>query len=223
MRSKWLWAALALVAVLGITTAASATTRGLITGSMIAAHSINSKKLVDHTIQKHDLSSKLIRSLRGAKGATGPAGPRGATGATGAQGPTGVVDTKAFAGPVPDEVKAPPVEPAWTVVGPTVTVTTTSTQKLVGSAVAVFGSTLGTEFWFGLCYQPASGLTEPINGFMGWDVTKADATANSLPYAAAGSVTPGAGTWEIGYCVNNLGSNSLDNNGSVNGWVQVVN
>ena len=92
MRSKWMWAALALVAVLGITTAASATTRGLITGKMIAPHAVNSKHLVNHTIQSHDLSQKLIRSLHGAQGATGPAGPRGPAGpqgATGAQGPVG--------------------------------------------------------------------------------------------------------------------------------------
>ena len=93
MRSKFLWAALALVAVLAITTAASATTRGLITGKQIAPHTINSKHLVNHTIQKHDLSNKLIASLRGAKGARGPTGlqgPAGPTGATGPQGPRGL-------------------------------------------------------------------------------------------------------------------------------------
>lgn len=89
MRSKWLWAALALVAVLVITTAASATTRGLITGKQIAPHTINSKHLVDHTIQAHDLSKTLVNSLHGARGATGPAGPQGPQGATGPQGPKG--------------------------------------------------------------------------------------------------------------------------------------
>lgn len=89
MRSKWLWAALALVAVLGITTAASATTRGLITGKMIAHHSINSKHLVNHTIQGHDLSQGLIKSLHGKMGPTGPQGPQGSVGATGAKGDTG--------------------------------------------------------------------------------------------------------------------------------------
>lgn len=98
MRSKWLWAALALVAVLGITTVASGATSGLITGKQIAAHSINSKKLVNHTIQKHDLSGALVKSLhghRGEPGLTGPQGPagpqglKGETGATGATGPQG--------------------------------------------------------------------------------------------------------------------------------------
>ena len=63
MRSKFLWAALALVAVLVITTAASATTRGLIHGKQIAPHAINSKHLVNHTIQAHDLSKKAIASF----------------------------------------------------------------------------------------------------------------------------------------------------------------
>ena len=86
MRSKWLWAALALVAVLGITTAASATTRGLITGKQIAPHAINSKHLVNHTIQAHDLSNGLIKSLHGAQGPTGPTGPTGPQGAPGLSG-----------------------------------------------------------------------------------------------------------------------------------------
>jgi hypothetical protein len=92
MRSKWLWAALAVVAVLGITTAAGATTRGLITGKQIAPHTINSKHLVNHTIQAHDLSQGLVKSLHGARGATGPMGPAGPQGP---QGPPGL--TPSFA------------------------------------------------------------------------------------------------------------------------------
>ena len=90
MRTKFLWAALALVAVLVITTAASATTRGLITGKQIAPHAINSKHLVNHTIQKHDLSTALANSLRGARGPQGLTGMDGRTGLTGLTGPQGV-------------------------------------------------------------------------------------------------------------------------------------
>lgn len=228
MRSKWLWAALALVAVLGITTVASATTSGLITGKQIAPHSINSKKLVNHTIQKHDLSGALVKSLhghRGVPGATGPegpAGPKGATGAVGQQGPSGVVTTKAFAGDFGDAIGTGWAQ--WALVGPTVSVTTNATQKLVGSAVAVIGSTEGAHFWFGLCYQhyvsPSDWWTE---NFAGWDILEADTMATPMPYAAAASVTPGAGTWNVGYCVYDMGPGSLDDNDYVNGWVQVVN
>jgi hypothetical protein len=214
------------VALGGTTYAATSLPTNSVGTKQLKKNAVTSAKISDHTLQKHDLSGKLIRSLRGANG---PAGPQGENGATGAQGATGVLDTKMFAGPLPDEIPATKVEPSWgSMVGPTVIITTTATQKLVGSAVAVFGSTQGTKFWFGLCYQ-ASGATGPT-GFAGWNVAEADSTPNKLPYAAAATVTPGAGTWQVGYCVNNLGSNfpaqpanPLNNNGSVNGWVQVVN
>lgn len=89
MRGKMLWVVLALAVVLGITTAASATTRTLITGKQIAPHAINSKHLVNHTVQAHDLSARLIKSLHGARGATGPAGPAGPAGPQGAPGISG--------------------------------------------------------------------------------------------------------------------------------------
>jgi hypothetical protein len=68
MRRKSLWTGLALVAMLGITTAASPATRSLITGNMIKPHQITSKHLVDHTIQAHDLSATLVKSLEGIAG-----------------------------------------------------------------------------------------------------------------------------------------------------------
>ena len=109
MNSKLLWLALALVAVLGLSSAASGHVRGLITGDQIKPHSITSKHLVDHTIQAHDLSTALVTSLRGqtgatgAKGETGAPGPKGDTGATGAQGPkgdTGATGPEGLRGPV---------------------------------------------------------------------------------------------------------------------------
>jgi hypothetical protein len=47
---------------------------------MIASHTINSKHLVDHTIQAHDLSNALVTSLHGVQGARGAKGPRGLPG-----------------------------------------------------------------------------------------------------------------------------------------------
>jgi hypothetical protein len=92
MNSKLLWFALALVAVLGLSSAASGRVQSLITGNQIAPHSITSKHLVDHTLQAHDLSVALVKSLQGQTGATGAAGAPGAkgdAGTTGAQGPRG--------------------------------------------------------------------------------------------------------------------------------------
>jgi hypothetical protein len=102
MRSKLLWFALALVAVLGLSSAASGRVQSLITGDQIAPHSINTKHLVDHTIQQHDLSVALVKSLRGQTGATGAAGATGAkgdSGATGATGATGAQGPKGATGP----------------------------------------------------------------------------------------------------------------------------
>lgn len=68
MRSKSLSAALAVVAVLSITTAAGGTARSLITGSMIKPHQITSQHLVDGTLRAHDLSATLFTSLNGIAG-----------------------------------------------------------------------------------------------------------------------------------------------------------
>ena len=42
-------------------------------------------------------------------------------------------------------------------------------------------------------------------------------------YSVAASGVPGAGTWNVGFCVMNLFSPKLENNSVVNGWVQVTN
>jgi hypothetical protein len=89
MRSRLLWLALALVAVLGLTATASGTVQSLITGKNIAFHSINSRHLVNHTIQAHDLSATLIKSLRGRTGGPGSQGRQGDTGAKGEKGDNG--------------------------------------------------------------------------------------------------------------------------------------
>ena len=230
MRSKFLGAALALVAVLGITTAASATTRWLITGKMIAPHSINSTKLVDHTIQKHDLSQKLVRSLHGAKGARGPvgpqgpAGPQGATGATGSQGATGVVDTRAFALSFNQTVTSGLFDFVSGVV-----VSPTSSQKLIGSAVAVISSTGGAtfDFEYGLCYQ----VNEPGGQIVPFSSPLiAAVTPTPQPFPVAAAVDPmdaPGGVWpagiSVGYCARSPDLSSVDVHGTVSGWVMVVN
>jgi hypothetical protein len=63
-----------------------------VTGKTIAWHTISSRHLIDHTIQAHDLSAALVKSLRGAEGPNGlqgPPGPQGQKGDTGAAGETG--------------------------------------------------------------------------------------------------------------------------------------
>ena len=89
MHSKWLWFALALVAVLGLTATASGRVQNMITGKQIAPHSINSAHMVNGTLQAHDLSPALLKSLRGKTGANGAKGDSGATGAKGDKGQQG--------------------------------------------------------------------------------------------------------------------------------------
>ena len=89
MHSKWLWAALALVAVLGLTATASGTVQSMITGRQIAPHSINSMHMVNGTLQAHDMSPAFLQSLQGKVGKTGPQGARGDSGAKGDHGDKG--------------------------------------------------------------------------------------------------------------------------------------
>jgi hypothetical protein len=90
------------LAVLGVFVLFAATASGRvatqITGKDIALHSITTKHLVDHTIQAHDLSAALLKSLQGRTGPQGPAGPQGAKGDTGAQGATGATGAKGATG-----------------------------------------------------------------------------------------------------------------------------
>lgn len=96
MGRKLAWLAVVLGAAgLALALTASGSTRGLIGGKDLKPHSITSRHLVDHTIQAHDLSAGLIRSLRGQAGPAGPSGPRGDTGPTG---PTGVQGPKGETG-----------------------------------------------------------------------------------------------------------------------------
>lgn len=99
MHGKWVWALVALVAVLGVTAAASGSVQNLITGKQIKAHSITSVHMANHTLQAHDLSAGLIRSLKGQAGATGAQGPKGDAGPTGPQGAKGETGPAGATGP----------------------------------------------------------------------------------------------------------------------------
>ena len=212
-------------------------------GTSFAAEAyISGKQIKPHSIPKNRLTNGAISSLKGAQGAPGtqgPQGPQGAAGSAGAQGPAGATGHNGATGPAgvtgpqgPSGIAGTGVftgaagavtggSTAYVFAGPTVTATTTSAQRLVGSAVAELGSTGGALIRHGLCYQPSGGGA--ISNFAGDDYTAAEVTASRLPYAAASSVIPGAGTWRVGYCVWNGGANALNNDGWVNGWVQVVN
>lgn len=167
---------------------------GLISGSQIKNHSIAEKKLTKNAIK-----------------------------ALGPHGSSAVVATRSFAGPVATVIppQALPYTFSWVFEGPTVSLTIASTQHLTGTAAAVLGSTSGTAFDFGLCYQKTSG--GEVRNFVGTEYLTAEATHLRLPYTASASVVPGTGSWKVGFCVVNEGPSSLNDNDFVNGWVQAMN
>lgn len=106
-------AAVAAFAILAFATAAGGTSGAKpITGQEIKDHSISSADLIDHTIQAHDLSVRLIESLKGASGATGAKGDTGATGAKGDTGATGAQGPKGETGATGERGPAGPQGPA---------------------------------------------------------------------------------------------------------------
>lgn len=164
---------------------------------------------------------------QGPQGATGAQGPQGATGAqgpigpTGPQGATGVVTVADFHGAIADLAGN---AANFMFAGPTAAVTTTSGQRMSGSAVAPLGkSTLGeNNVAVGLCFKSISGgaIQNFLPDIMVIEVSSGGARHS---YAAAGSVAPGAGTWAVGFCARNDDASTLNDNGNVNGWVMVTN
>jgi Collagen triple helix repeat (20 copies) len=201
---------------------------------------VTSKNIKNGTIQTVDISAKAkqaLRGNRGPRGATGPAGAPGAQGALGPQGPkgdagapgaagppgpTGVVTTKAFFGGIQI---IPGNSSEFVFAGPTAEVSTTTDQALAGSAAASLGQNDLTDLtvYVSMCYQSTAPGPQPLNIFAGDDYMLVDITQSDMSVSAAGAVIPGAGTWNVGMCVQNPGATNLDTNETVNGWVQVVN
>ncbi len=102
---------------------------------------------------------------------------------------------------------------------------TTSAQRLTGAAAAPIGlASAGTQsLQYGLCYQ-STVAGSPLVNFVGGGYSIGSLTAQRTVVAASASVVPGAGTWNVGFCVSNYGGAiAISNNDFVNGWVQVTN
>jgi hypothetical protein len=150
----------------------------------------------------------------GAPGGIGPAGPAGAAG------PSGIVNIAAFAGKV---MQISGNASAYVFAGPTALVTTTAGQKMIGAGQAPIALLSGVQqpMEYGLCYQSADGEGALVN-FAGDNFSVGMIGTTRWAWPAAASVSPGAGTWNVGYCVKNNGANSIDNNDWVSGWVMVT-
>ncbi len=77
------------------------------------------------------------------------------------------------------------------------------------------------NFIYGLCYQPSAGGN--LTNFFGANFSLGAKSNQRQSWAAAATVVPGAGTWNVGFCVQNGSGSPINNNGRVNGWVMVVN
>jgi hypothetical protein len=153
--------------------------------------------------------------------AVGPQGPQGPAGPQGPQGPSGAVATVTISGAVAPVAGSATV---WTFAGPTVSVTTTATQRITGAIQAPLGTTLaGTaSFKYDLCYRTAGTSTAPMPfGGANSSIGEVTSTTN-VPFPATASVVPGVGTWEVGYCLLNSGTVNLDSNDFANGWITVT-
>lgn len=108
-------------------------------------------------------------------------------------------------------------------VGPTATVTTTATQKVVGTIATTFFASGGSaDVRYGICYRasPAGAIAyfAPVATRQ-----RFQALLTNMTFTATGGGTPGAGTWDVGMCAGSANATSITAGMPVNGWVMVVN
>jgi Collagen triple helix repeat (20 copies) len=159
----------------------------------------------------------------GATGATGPLGPQGPAGPTGAAGASGVVATASILGYAGASIAGNSL--VYVFVGPTAQVTTTAAQRLTGAAEVPLGLAPGSAAQtaqVGLCYQSTL-AGSAINNFVGGNYSVHLFTVGRDSYSAVGTVMPGAGTYNVGFCVRNTGAAAITDNDYVNGYVQITN
>lgn len=210
-------ATLALALVLGGGTAWAANT-----------YLITSTKQIKPAVLKRLHGAKGARGLAGVAGAPGATGPAGAAGATGLVGPvgatgaTGIVTTANWAGAT-GTIAAN--TGAFVFAGPPATVTTTASQRLTASGSAAMATSTATALIdLGICVQPSAGGALTV-----LDKTVAGAfeivtvTTTRIPFAISQTGVPGANTWKVGLCADDVSAQAVDNNDFSLGYVQVTN
>lgn len=125
-----------------------------------------------------------------------------------------------FSGQGSDEIL--PSNDVWQPFGPYRTIKVQDKQRIIGFGAAVFGTTSGTaRISVSLCYARSGSPT--LTAFSGNSHLTADADTSRRTFSVAASGTLPAGTYAVGYCIMNRGTQPIDNNDYVNGWVMVVN
>jgi len=151
---------------------------------------------------------------------------------------------------IPGGAPIPAGEPDWQFQGPTATVTIGANQSMLANVSASLGMQRGqigsphgtragapavepsfAEFGFGVCFQSTTGGGEggpPVinmNQFTGGNNANYAAASYEFgeqDYTGIGTAAPGAGTYNVGYCVQNYGDSDLNDNNWANGYVEVV-
>jgi hypothetical protein len=171
------------------------------------------------------------QGIPGPTGSTGPQGTKGATGATGTTGstgptgPSGIVATASFSGFIGDVNSG---ASDYVFIASTASVTTTASQRITGVAQATLGTNSAAtraEFDYGLCYRAVGSSAAPKNfsGTSHYTTGEALASSGRSSWTASATIQPGAGTWDVGFCIRNSGTVNLDHDDVMNGWVQVTN
>jgi hypothetical protein len=160
----------------------------------------------------------------GATGTAGPAGPEGPQGTTGPEGPQGPAGTsnlvaRGFGGVIGSIAGS---SSDFDFVGPITSIAIDGSQRLYGAATAALATSPNSQMVHSsLCYRLGAGAVTPFSGsnFLIHHVI----TTTRLPYSATVStaVLP-AGTYNVGYCIRNGGSQAIDNNDYVSGWVMAI-
>jgi hypothetical protein len=125
-----------------------------------------------------------------------------------------------FSGAGTDEIF--PSNGIWQPFGPYRTINVQDKQRIVGFGSAVFGTSSGvSRISVSLCYAKSG--TSTLIAFSGNSHLTADADSARHTFAVTASGTLPAGTYSVGYCVMNRGTQAIDNNDYVNGWMMIVN
>ncbi len=125
-----------------------------------------------------------------------------------------------FSGQGTDEIF--PSNNVWQPFGPYRTINVSDKQKIVGFGSAVFGTTSGTvRIAISLCYAPKGNSV--LTAFSGNNHLTADVDSSRHTFSVSASGTLPAGSYSVGYCVINRGTQTINNNDYVNGWLMVIN
>jgi hypothetical protein len=151
---------------------------------------------------------------QGPRGLQGPQGVQGIQGLQGLQGPTGVVAVGSWSGAGLTTVVS---NTAFQFIGPTATLTTTSTQRITASMSQTMTASTTARFRYDICFRPSTGtvLASPSSGYK---VIAAPAASARVLLAASISFSPGTGTWVIGPCAMQQGGAIILTAGSGEDW-----